>query len=394
MRVIPGRLSRIVRRFCGRRLHRRRHPDACASASAPTRRSSASSTACSSSRCRSTSRTGSSASGTRRPGSTSRGSTVGRRPTSSIAKRAACSRTSASGTRAAVSVTGTGEPERVQAIDRHRWHAARAAGRSRPRPLLHPEDDSPRTPERVMLDHAYWQRKFGARPGAIGRQSSVDGRRTRSSACCRRPSASSTSSRRSSCRSASIAPKVHVAGFNYQGVARLKPGVTIEQANADIARHDSAARRALSDAAGLHATDVRDVKMGPNVRPLADDVIGDVGQVLWILLGTVGLVLLIACANVANLFLVRAEGRQQELAIHAALGASRRRIACELLAESMTLGARSAAPSAWRSPYAGVRAAGRHRARRPAARRTRSASIRWSCSSRSRSRSSPACSSA
>ena len=80
-----------------------------------------------------------------------------------------------------------------------------------------------------------------------------------------------------------------------------------------------------------------DVKIGPNVRPLSADVIGDVGRVLWVLLGTVGLVLLIACANVANLFLVRAEARQQELAIHAALGAGSRRIAWELLSESMTL---------------------------------------------------------
>ena len=74
------------------------------------------------------------------------------------------------------------------------------------------------------------------------------------------------------------------------------------------------------------------------MRPLAQDVIGDVGRVLWVLLGTVGIVLLIACANVANLFLVRAEGRQQELAIHAALGAGSRRIAWELLSESLVLG--------------------------------------------------------
>jgi predicted permease len=67
------------------------------------------------------------------------------------------------------------------------------------------------------------------------------------------------------------------------------------------------------------------------------DVVGDIGRVLWVLLGTVGLVLLIACANVANLFLVRAEARQQELAIHAALGAGSRRVAWELLSESLAL---------------------------------------------------------
>jgi putative ABC transport system permease protein len=89
---------------------------------------------------------------------------------------------------------------------------------------------------------------------------------------------------------------------------------------------------------GLTKQMLQDARLTPNVRPLADDVIGDVGRVLWILFGTVGLVLLIACANVANLFLVRAEGRQQELAIHAALGAGSRRIAWELLSESLTLG--------------------------------------------------------
>ena len=88
---------------------------------------------------------------------------------------------------------------------------------------------------------------------------------------------------------------------------------------------------------GITRKMVEDAGLAPNVRPLSQDVIGDVGRVLWILAGTVGIVLLIACANVANLFLVRAEGRQHELAVRVALGASRTRVARELLAESVGL---------------------------------------------------------
>ena len=109
----------------------------------------------------------------------------------------------------------------------------------------------------------------------------------------------------------------------------MKPGVTLSAANADVARMIP-----LLD----HVPGFKALRLQPNVRPLAQDVIGNVGRFLWILLGAVGLVLLIACANVANLFLVRAEGRQQELAVRAALGANRVRIARELLAESLMLG--------------------------------------------------------
>src|SRR6185436_371710 len=78
--------------------------------------------------------------------------------------------------------------------------------------------------------------------------------------------------------------------------------------------------------------------IGPGLTPLKQDIVGDIRETLWVLMGTIGVVLLIACANVANLLLVRVEGRQQELATRAALGAGWRRIARELLHESLLLG--------------------------------------------------------
>ena len=97
-----------------------------------------------------------------------------------------------------------------------------------------------------------------------------------------------------------------------------------------------------------------EIRLAPMVRPLAVDVVGDIGQVLWVLLGAMGLVLLVACANVANLFLVRAEGRQQELAIRTALGASLARAARELLSEAILLGLAGGALGVALA-YAGIR---------------------------------------
>src|SRR4030095_12569092 len=114
--------------------------------------------------------------------------------------------------------------------------------------------------------------------------------------------------------------------FGFQALARLKPGVTLAQANADLGRMIA-----------LLPPVFKRLELQPDVRPLADDVIGDVGEILWILLAAVGVVLLIACGNVANLFLVRAEGRSQELATRVALGASRGRVARALLSESLLL---------------------------------------------------------
>ena len=114
--------------------------------------------------------------------------------------------------------------------------------------------------------------------------------------------------------------------------------MTIEEANADVARMVPLSLEEFPLPGGLTREMLESAQFGPNVHPLKEDVVGDVGKVLWVLLGTVGLVLLIACANVANLFLVRAEAQQREIAMRTALGATRGRIAAQSLTESMFLG--------------------------------------------------------
>src|SRR6185436_8279744 len=109
-------------------------------------------------------------------------------------------------------------------------------------------------------------------------------------------------------------------------------------ANADMARLISTLLDRWPLPNGFTRTMFQETKLGPLVRPLEVDVVGDIGWTLWILLGTGGLVLVVACANVANLLLVRAESRQQELAVRMALGAGARRVARELLTESVLLG--------------------------------------------------------
>jgi predicted permease len=131
--------------------------------------------------------------------------------------------------------------------------------------------------------------------------------------------------------------KIFLGDFSFRGIARLKPGVTLQEANADVARMLPLWLDSWPTLPGIDRTLFRNARFAPNLRPLKQEVVGDIGNVLWVLMGTIGLVLLIACANVANLLLVRAEGRQQELAIRAALGAGRGRIAREMLLESIAL---------------------------------------------------------
>jgi predicted permease len=114
--------------------------------------------------------------------------------------------------------------------------------------------------------------------------------------------------------------------------------VTIEQANADMARLLPITMRSFPAPDGFSPEIFEKAHIMPNLRLLKQDVVGDVGKVLWVLMGSIAMVLLVACANVANLLLVRVEGRRQELAIRSALGAPRGRTVGELLFESLVLG--------------------------------------------------------
>ena len=237
-----------------------------------------------------------------------------------------------------VNITGTGEPEQIDALDitdgllpilgaqpiRGRWFSHK--------------DDSPGSPKTVILSYGYWQRKFGGDPSAIGRRIMVDGDASEIIGIL------PPGFRFMNSRAALIEPlqfdraKVFVGNFSYRGVARLKPGVTLAQANADVARMLPMMLDKFPPAPGISIKMFQEARFGPLVRPLKADVVGDIAKVLWVLMASIGVVLFIACANVANLMLVRAEGRQQELAIRAALGAGWSRIARELLMESVALG--------------------------------------------------------
>jgi predicted permease len=237
----------------------------------------------------------------------------------------------------AVSITGRGEPERVVALlvtdgTLPLLGVIPAKGR-----LFTKADDSPGTPRRVILTHGYWQRRFGG-SDVIGQSLSVDGEPLEIVGVL-------PSSFRFLNEDPSIVlplqfdrAKLYVGNFSFQGVARLKPGTTIAQANADIARLLPTLADRYPLPPGFTRKMFDDLKVTPDVYPLVQDAVGDVGKMLWILLGTVGMVLLIACANVANLCLVRAETRHQEFAVRTALGASRGQIAWSLLSESVALG--------------------------------------------------------
>ena len=234
-------------------------------------------------------------------------------------------------------VTGDGEPDQVPALMvtdgfLPLLRVTPIVGRRFTR-----ADDAPGSPRRAILSYGFWQRRFGGRADILGHSMTVNG---------------------APCEIVGVLPRTFsfletgpavlmtlgfdranttIKNFSFPGIARLKPGVTIEQATRDVARMIPMTSQKFAPASALGPSWFADARMGPDVRLLSEDAIGNVGRVLWVLMGTIGMVFLIACANVANLFLVRADGRQREFAVRAALGAGRWRIARALLTEALLI---------------------------------------------------------
>jgi len=238
-----------------------------------------------------------------------------------------------------VSVTGIAEPEQVPSLLVTDGvipilGISLALGRSFTR-----KDVLPASPDTVILMDGYWHRKFSGDRSIVGRRILIDGKAREVIGVM------PGNFRFLDMDIALIRPlqfdrnKTFLGNFSFDGVARLKPGVTLAQANADGARMLPIVNRSFQAPPGLSVKLFEQARITPAFRPFEQTMIGDIGTVLWVLMGTIGIVLLIACANVANLLLVRAESRHLELAIRAALGASRARIALELLTESMMLAA-------------------------------------------------------
>ncbi|HET9402670.1 MAG TPA: ABC transporter permease [Candidatus Acidoferrales bacterium] len=235
-------------------------------------------------------------------------------------------------------VTGLAEPEEVRIVlvsegVLETLAVPPASGR-----WLSAVDQVANGPLAVILSYGYWQRHFGGKASAVGQTITVDSKPREIVGVMPRNFRVVNADFDLIVPLAIDRRSLRLAGFGFDAIARLKPGITIEQANADVSRMIPLWMDSWSNGPGTNPYAYERWKITPAIQPLKSAVVGSIGQVLWIVMATVGIVMLVVCANIANLFLVKAESRQRELAVRSALGAQRGRLVQQLILESSAFG--------------------------------------------------------
>lgn len=235
-------------------------------------------------------------------------------------------------------VTGFDRPEEVQALFvTHEILSILGVPPAHGR-TFSARDDAPTSDLTVVLTWGYWQRRFGGDESVIGRTITISGMDgvvigilPQTFTFLDRPV--------DVIYPFQLDPaQVTLGRYVFSSLARLKPGVTLESATADLASLVPLAIDRFPPPAGYTRDRFAARPVQPHLTPVKEEVIGDIGRMLWIAMGALGVVLIIACANVAHLLLVRTDGRREEDAIRVALGASRARIVTSLLVEGGMLG--------------------------------------------------------
>jgi predicted permease len=235
-------------------------------------------------------------------------------------------------------VTGMSEPDQVRTVSVSDGVLQTLAVRPALGRWFSQIDQEPNGPKRAILSYGYWQRRFGGDPGVIGRSIMVDSQSREIVGVMPKGFRFVDADFDLAAPLAFNRGKLPLAGFGFHGIARLKPGATIKEANADLTRLLPIWMDSWSNGPGQNSHIYDQWRITPMIHSLKQEVIGNVGEFLWVVMATIALVMLIACANVTNLLLVRIEARQQELAVRTALGAGRARIIRGLLVESVMLG--------------------------------------------------------